>query len=459
MNPNRRTFVGAAVVGALVAPLARGVSAQSASTDTVWVDDALPAGATMASDGGDGWNWISANPAPFSGSQAHQSGSSAGEHQHYFYGATVALPVAVGDILFAYVYLDPANPPGEVMLQWNDGSWEHRAYWGANLIGWGTDGTLNRRSMGALPLTGQWVRLEVPAIQMGLEGKTLNGMAFTLYGGRAAWDYAGKSGSSSPPPADETFVTSLDGGNNVAQGSWSAAGGYGSRTGPGANGGFAFGQGATALGGGAIAFGRSSLAAYTDTFVFGQGCQAHSDNGRAAGWACLSTGDQGYAHGHQASDRGIDGFEAYAHGGFGTNPETLGLANAQTGRTVLRVLTNNATATPLTTNGGGPGFNNQIRLPDKSSFVLQWLVVARDISSGDSRAWNVLAMATRGIGAGSTAVFAPVITNVANSPGAIAWSVSLTIDTYNGAVQLNGTGSVGKLIQWVAAMIDGENVG
>src|SRR5437763_1651590 len=117
---------------------------------------------------GCGWGW-----------RRRESGSSAGEHQHYFYGATVALPVAVGDILFAYVYLDPANPPGEVMLQWNDGSWEHRAYWGANLIGWGTDGTLNRRSMGALPLTGQWVRLEVPAIQMGLEGKTLNGMAFT----------------------------------------------------------------------------------------------------------------------------------------------------------------------------------------------------------------------------------------------------------------------------------------
>ena len=459
MNLNRRTFVGAAVVGALAAPLARGVSAQSAGTDAVWVDDALPAGASVASDGGDGWNWINANPTPFSGSRAHQSGLGAGVHQHYFYGATDGLSVAAGDTLFAYVYLDPANPPSEVMLQWNDGSWGHRAYWGANLIGLGTDGTLSRRSMGALPLTGQWVRLDVPAIQVGLEGKTLNGMAFTLYGGRATWDYAGKSASPPPPPADETFVTSLDGGNNVAQGSWSAAGGYGSRTGPGANGAFAFGQGATALGGGAIAFGRSSLAAYTDTFVFGQGCQAHSDNGRAAGWACLSTGDQGYAHGHQASDRGIDGFEAYAHGGFGTNPETPGLANAQTGRTVLRVLTNNATPTPLTTDGGGPGFNNQIRLPDKSSFVLQCLVVARDISNGDSRAWKVLAMATRGIGAGSTAVFAPVITNVANSLGAIAWSVSLTIDTYNGAVQLNGTGGVGKLIQWVAAMIDGENVG
>ncbi len=37
------------------------------------------------------------------------------------------------------------------------------------------------------------MRLEVPAVSVGLEGRTLNGMAFTLYGGRATWDYAGKS--------------------------------------------------------------------------------------------------------------------------------------------------------------------------------------------------------------------------------------------------------------------------
>ena len=50
---------------------------------------------------------------------------------------------------------------------------------GANLIPWGTDGTVSRRYMGALPAVGQWVRLEVPAAQVGLEGRTLNGMAFS----------------------------------------------------------------------------------------------------------------------------------------------------------------------------------------------------------------------------------------------------------------------------------------
>jgi hypothetical protein len=138
--------------------------------------------------GEDGWNWVSSNPAPRLGSVAHQSTIASGQHQHYFFNASSTLSVVAGDTLFAYVYLDPANPPSQVMLQWNEpnGSWNHRAYWGANTISW--SGTF----MGPLPPLGQWVRLEVPASQVGLEGRVIDSMAFTLYGGRATWDRAGK---------------------------------------------------------------------------------------------------------------------------------------------------------------------------------------------------------------------------------------------------------------------------
>jgi hypothetical protein len=47
--------------------------------------------------------------------------------------------------------------------------------------------------MGTLPPAGQWVRLEVPAGAVGLEGGTLSGMAFILSDGKATWDYSGKS--------------------------------------------------------------------------------------------------------------------------------------------------------------------------------------------------------------------------------------------------------------------------
>jgi hypothetical protein len=47
--------------------------------------------------------------------------------------------------------------------------------------------------MGTLPSGGQWLRVVVPASQVGLEGRPIRGMAFTLYGGRATWDRAGKA--------------------------------------------------------------------------------------------------------------------------------------------------------------------------------------------------------------------------------------------------------------------------
>ncbi len=174
------------------------------SGEFVWVEDSLPAGASAQSDGGDSWNWVSSNPAPYTGSLASQSNIAAGEHQHYFTGATRSMSVSSGDKLYAYVYLDPVNTPSEVMLQWhaNDGSgWSHRATWGADSIGFGT-----RYQVGALPATGQWVRLEVPASSVGMEGKTADGMAFTLYGGKATWDHAGRVSSNPVPPSTSLQV-------------------------------------------------------------------------------------------------------------------------------------------------------------------------------------------------------------------------------------------------------------
>ncbi len=193
--------IGATLAALVVLLLA--TAAPAGAVDVVWVEDVTPPGATLSGT----WSWISANPAPYSGSVAHQSTIATGTHQHYFHNASTSarLSVNAGDTLFAYVYLDPANPPSQVMLQWNDGTWEHRAYWGANAIGWGVNGTNSRRYMGVLPPLGQWVRLEVPASQVGLAGRVLNGMAFTLYNGRATWDRAGKLGVATNLPPTISF--------------------------------------------------------------------------------------------------------------------------------------------------------------------------------------------------------------------------------------------------------------
>jgi hypothetical protein len=74
-------------------------------------------------------------PPPAGG--GHRSGLRAGVHQHFFEAATETLTVAVGEQLYAWVYLNPERPPRTLMLQWHADSWDHRAYWGENLIDWG----------------------------------------------------------------------------------------------------------------------------------------------------------------------------------------------------------------------------------------------------------------------------------------------------------------------------------
>jgi hypothetical protein len=180
-------------VSTLTNGLAAPLDAVAAGTTVSWVDDGLPAGAVAGSHGSDTWNWVNSNPTPVSGKLASQSSAASGLHQHFFTYATNSMTVNTGEVLVAYVHLDPKNVPSELMLQWHDGSWEHRAYWGANHIEYGTMNTASRRYMGPLPPPGQWVRLIVPAQQVGLEGSTIGGMAFTLYDGRATWDNAGKA--------------------------------------------------------------------------------------------------------------------------------------------------------------------------------------------------------------------------------------------------------------------------
>ena len=116
-----------------------------------------------------------------------------GLHQHFFDGVPVAGAPLVGadNRLFAEVLLDAANLPNQLMLQFSDGSWEHRAYWGESRIAVGVPGSSSLRYMGPVPPPGEWVRLEVPARFVGMGERPLTGWAFTLWGGGATWGAAG----------------------------------------------------------------------------------------------------------------------------------------------------------------------------------------------------------------------------------------------------------------------------
>jgi hypothetical protein len=152
--------------------------------ERVWVADKPPAGATPEG------TWAAESR---SGRAAHTEPPAVGPHGHWFQGDPAGHAVTPGDILFAYAYLSPSALPESILLEWNDGDgWEHRAYWGQDLFRLqGKAGTASRLPRGPLPEAGRWVRLEVPASAVGLEGKTLRGMAFRVHGGQAAWGTSG----------------------------------------------------------------------------------------------------------------------------------------------------------------------------------------------------------------------------------------------------------------------------
>ena len=128
-------------------------------------------------------------PPPNAG--GHRARAMPGVHQHFFDGATATLTPAVGAPLYVWAYLDADNPPRTLMLQWLAGTWEHRAYWGEDLVPWGTTGTESRRRLGDLPPAGRWLRLEIPPEAVGVADRSITGLAFTMVDGRAAFGPAG----------------------------------------------------------------------------------------------------------------------------------------------------------------------------------------------------------------------------------------------------------------------------
>jgi hypothetical protein len=155
----------------------------------IWFEGPAPPG-TSLQGGGSGWEFLGKPDHPVFRGDVSIRCKAKGMSQLYFNGANPGLPVGAGDKFFAWIYVDPKDPPKAVMLQFHDGvSWEHRAYWGDDVILYGKG---QRVAMGPLPKAGVWIRLEVEAAQVGLPaGAVLHGLSFDQYDGTSYWDCAG----------------------------------------------------------------------------------------------------------------------------------------------------------------------------------------------------------------------------------------------------------------------------
>lgn len=167
----------------------------------VWFENQLPKGHAVEGR----WDWgpqekdLNPNAAPprrgadpTEWAKWHSHPAAPGMSYHLFHSAATPFEVHAGDVLFAEVFVESDQPVEELMLQFHDGqNWERRAFWGANKIEAGAIDTPSRLSMGDLPKAGQWTRLEVPARELDLEGRSIRGVNFTQFSGKALWGRVG----------------------------------------------------------------------------------------------------------------------------------------------------------------------------------------------------------------------------------------------------------------------------
>ena len=160
----------------------------------VWFDDKLPDDAVSAEP----WQWMEMGRQVFSGTRAHTFG-----WDRLPYGFTTRLnrlEIQPGASFFVYAWLDADEPPGRVVVAIDSEQKRYRMVWGDPLPESEQQKSaaeqLHAVHVGQLPVTGKWVRLEVPLDQVlgraGEEPVAFDGVSFEIDKGRVLFDRAGK---------------------------------------------------------------------------------------------------------------------------------------------------------------------------------------------------------------------------------------------------------------------------
>jgi hypothetical protein len=152
--------------------------------ETVWFEDDLPADAVTNAS----WRWTTTNV--YSGLKAHTFNWD--RRPYAFKTRLYPLHVPKDALLYAYTYIDPQDPPSQIVLTFHDAARVITAVWGTPLAE-KRDDKKSSVQVGELPAAGKWVRLEVTAAQSQTAAAplTLGGMSFEIDKGRVTFDRPG----------------------------------------------------------------------------------------------------------------------------------------------------------------------------------------------------------------------------------------------------------------------------
>ncbi len=168
------------------------------TSETVWFEDSFPPKAHVEAAGAP-TTFVTTEQGPvFSGTRALKRTGKGVVQDFFTGGATFTIPA--NGKFSVECYIDPADKPKSVMLQFFVGDWNHRAVWGEEgAIPFGKVRTTEHVYLGAMPEPGKWGRLEFAAEKVGLKpGMKVTGYAFTQFDGTVYWDHLSMSSRVDP---------------------------------------------------------------------------------------------------------------------------------------------------------------------------------------------------------------------------------------------------------------------
>lgn len=151
--------------------------------DEVWIDEALPAGASGSA------TWDTSQAAH--GARSLVLGPVTGFLTNNVVSQTTTLTPVFGDRIVFYLLVDPCAPPRALKVHlWGTNVGWKSAWWGEPLLEGGSSG-INK---GAIPTGGSWQRIEIAASDLGLVDVPIAEVKFQAYDGRVWFDSLGKHG-------------------------------------------------------------------------------------------------------------------------------------------------------------------------------------------------------------------------------------------------------------------------
>lgn len=185
--------------------------------------------------------------------------------------------------------------------------------------------------------------------------------------------------------------------------------------------------------------GTNNKASGSNSLVLGGGNNLSSGIGSAVlgGSYNQATADYSIAKGNYA-EATRKGEEAFANGRFSAS------GDAQSLRSILRIITTDATATLIGISGAAIAPS----IPENTTWLYKARVVARRTDvEGDTAAFTMEGCVSRNTGGNIANIGTPTITTIGATAGAAAWSIALVLgsSTFN----VKATGEADKTIRWV----------